>query len=82
MALYKFIALYCIVFSRAQSVTHAFGGRVPPGLAGGASALPRPLAAIRGGVLLLREREEMGREKEGDWKEEERGGGKKGEGKE
>ena len=35
-------------------MTNAFGGRAPPGPAGGASALPQgPLAAIGRGVLLL-----------------------------
>ena len=41
-------------------MTTAFGGRAPPIPAGGASALPRPLAAIGGGVLVLRGREGIG----------------------
>ena len=52
-------------FSRAQSVTNAFGGRALPGPAGGASAfLPDPLAAIGVGVLLLRGMERKGEDEE------------------
>jgi len=45
----------------------AFGGRVPPGPGGGAIALPRPLAVIRGRGGVGRGRESRGRK---EWKEE------------
>jgi len=60
-----------VVSGRVFESANAFGGRAPPGPAGGASALPPdPLAAIRGGVLLLRgrkrrEMEGMGKRRKG-----------------
>jgi len=53
-------------------MANAFGGRAPPGpIWGSFNAPPDPLAAIGGGVLLLRGRREGGEEKEA---KEERGG--------
>ena len=59
---------------------NAFGGRASHGPAGGASALPRPLAAIRGVPTSKgEEREGMGKGKEGDGKRErEDGKGRRG----
>ena len=54
-------------FSRAQSVTNAFGGRARPDLLGELQRSPRSIAAIGGEYLLLREREETGKsEREGE----------------
>jgi len=46
-------------------VTNAFGGRARPDLLGEIQRSPRSIAAIGGGYLLLREREETGKKREG-----------------
>ena len=55
---------------------NTFGGRAPPGPAGGSfSAPPDPLAAIKGFLLLREGREMVGREGEEEGREREGRGG-------